>query len=71
MPTAAAETRFRIEACNPSKDVAWFTVHGFTGVGKRPRVIETARSMRDHMEPVWTVRIVEIDDEGERVVWKE
>jgi hypothetical protein len=69
--TTTDRVRFRIEACNPGKDVKWFTVHGFEGEDRRPRVVETARSMREHMEPAWTVRILELTADGARVIWKE
>jgi hypothetical protein len=62
---------FRIEACNPDQKLDWFTVHGFEGVEKRQQVIDTARSMRNHMDETFIVRIIERQGDAEEVIWKE
>jgi hypothetical protein len=62
---------FRIEACNPGKKIDWFTVHGFQGAEKRQQVIDTARSMRNHMDDAFVVRIIERRGDDESVIWKE
>jgi hypothetical protein len=62
---------FRIEACNPERNLDWFTVHGFQGAGKRQRVIATARSMREHMSDDFLVRVLEKSKDDAEVIWKE
>lgn len=65
------KTLYRIEACNPEKNLDWFTVHGFRGEEKRQKVVNTARSMREHMDDAFIVRILEIEDDEHTVIWKE
>lgn len=62
---------YRIEACSPTKELDWFTVHGFQGDHKRQQVINTARSMREHMDAVFTIRVLQIENDAEEVIWKE
>lgn len=67
-----ATTLYRIEACNPNRNLDWFTVHGFQGAERRQRVIETARSMRQHMDDDFVIRVLErTGAEDADVIWKE
>jgi hypothetical protein len=40
-------------------------------VEKRQQVIDTARSMRNHMDETFIVRIIERQGDAEEVIWKE
>lgn len=63
---------YRIEACSPNKNLDWFTVHGFHGTERRQRVIDTARSMREHMDEDFVIRVLErTDEDTANVIWKE
>jgi hypothetical protein len=68
-----SDTLYRIEACNPEKNLDWFTVHGFQGASRRQKVIDTARSMREHMDADFVVRVLERSSDAAEpeVIWKE
>lgn len=66
-----SRTLYRIEACNPEKNLDWFTVHGFQGADRRQHVIDTARSMRNHMDDDFIIRVLQRNGEADpEVIWK-